>query len=258
MYSQVKKDSQLENNEEFAKLDALLADLLSEVEQPILLNQHGTTVEWNTLSRNHSATINNTNKTNNYGVNSNKNDNCEILKNLDDIERSVDYLNVQKEKLKLKKNSNLISSSYRQKDGDKDVIFEEEDQHDSSSLNNLNQPYRKIKSKFDYYVSNSNEQRSNKNLSLNKKGFSYTNPNSFDKLHKPSPQHYHEDEGVILNDPTLDEKNFSPSVSSKPPLSPNMMFTSPNRFTNNALTQVFAICYEKAFLFFFFLPNLII
>lgn len=60
-----------ENSEEFARLDELLADLLSEVEQPILLNKNGSVINWKL----------NTNNNNNH-------------------ERSVDYLKDQKDRLR--------------------------------------------------------------------------------------------------------------------------------------------------------------
>ena len=169
------------NNDEFAKLDALLADLLSEVEQPILLNPQGTLTNWD-----------------HQGYNRPKSSNkCEILKNLDDIERSVDYLNEQKEKLKSKKDV------YYQKDGSKDnVIFEEEDLESQQSHTNNNQPFRKVKSKFDYYLSNSNEQNNQEN---NQKiphnyGVSSMNSNSFNRLNAT---------------------NSLANEQNKPPISPN-------------------------------------
>ena len=75
------------NTEEFAKLDALLEDLLAEVEQPILLNKHGE---------------NGTNKENLNGTRQFSGNNS------DEIERSVDWLNEQKERLRSRKE--LISN----------------------------------------------------------------------------------------------------------------------------------------------------
>jgi hypothetical protein len=74
-----------ENSEEFARLDELLADLLSEVEQPILLNKNGSVINWKLASDNNQI---------------NEEPQQKILKNLDDIERSVDFLKEQKNKLR--------------------------------------------------------------------------------------------------------------------------------------------------------------
>jgi hypothetical protein len=190
LYSK-QQNTQMDTNEEFAKLDALLADLLSEVEQPILLNQEGIVTNWD----HHDG------KTNTKTINPNK---CEILKNLDDIERSVDYLNEQKEKLKSKKDF------YYQKEGSKDVIFEEEDPESFS----LNPPHRKIKSKLDYYVSNSNEQSIDNSL-FNKQGFSYiNNSNSLNKQHKP----YSNSQNSFNQN---DQNIFLLIDDNKPPISPN-------------------------------------
>ena len=180
----------MDTNEEFAKLDALLADLLSEVEQPILLNQDGLT-NWDSYYKT---------------KNSNK---CEILKNLDDIERSVDYLNEQKEKLKKQ-------DLYYEKDGvrGKDIIFEE----DNESLN-FNQPFRKIKSKFDYYISKSNDQ--NPENSSNKILSSCMNSDSLNKIHKPSNY-----SPGIFN--TNEQNNLIINHDNKPPISPNSKFTPRN------------------------------
>jgi hypothetical protein len=80
------------NNDEFAKLDDLLDDLLSEVEQPILLNPKGALTNWDHQQQGY------------RGKSSNK---CEILKNLDDIERSVDDA-VNTYKCLLKNNKFLV------------------------------------------------------------------------------------------------------------------------------------------------------
>ena len=83
-----KKTEPVINTEEFAKLDALLQDLLAEVDQPILLNK-----ENSRPSIPKSFSVNRSNK-------------------LDEIERSVDWLNEQKEILRSRKEtSNFTTTS---------------------------------------------------------------------------------------------------------------------------------------------------
>lgn len=173
------------NSEEFAKLDALLEDLLAEVEQPILLNKEGVASNnWN-----HDSLKRNTNGIKSTGslkhhLNSNR-------PNIDDIERSVDWLNEQKEKLRNRKE-----------------IFSNNNNNnlDEQSLIN-SQPYRKIKTKLDYYVSNSNE-NNNTPININKTGFSYTNPDSFNKLN--NHQSYNNNESIMINNSI----ETSPTVTS--------------------------------------------
>lgn len=81
------------NTEEFAKLDALLEDLLAEVEQPILLNKDGII-------------------TNNWSQNQPANKSS-LSKGNSDLERSVDWLNEQKERLRNRKEMvNNYASKY--------------------------------------------------------------------------------------------------------------------------------------------------
>ncbi len=92
------------NTEEFAKLDALLEDLLAEVEQPILLNKDGviSTNSWNenSLSKkrinsyNDGLNMNNNNNKENFRMHSSRH----LTNGSDDLERSVDWLNEQKKK----------------------------------------------------------------------------------------------------------------------------------------------------------------
>lgn len=80
------------NTEEFAKLDALLEDLLAEVEQPILLNKCN-----ESLSKNDSFASPRNITTNNKGP--------------DEVEKSVDWLNEQKEILRSRKELNPAKHS---------------------------------------------------------------------------------------------------------------------------------------------------
>ncbi len=182
------------NNDEFAKLDALLADLLSEVEQPILLNPKGALTNWDHQQQGY------------RGKSSNK---CEILKNLDDIERSVDYLNEQKEKLKSKK----------------DIIFEED--LDSQQVHN-NQSFRQVKSKFDYYLSNSNEKQQNQ-----------------DQIKTP---HY---VNSSMNATSYNRLNNTIEQQQKPPISPNTYSKFYPKNDNHGGFQVIQpVCYKQSFFLF--------
>lgn len=95
------------NTEEFAKLDALLEDLLAEVDQPILLNHKESTT----------ADIGQTQQRNPFYVHQSSHN---------QVDRSVDWLNEQKELLRTRKEAAAAQ-----------------------------QPYRKIKAKLDYYISSS-------------------------------------------------------------------------------------------------------
>ncbi len=77
------------NTEEFAKLDALLEDLLAEVEQPILLNKYNENLTHTESCMAHQHQIRN------IPIHNSNPDN--------DIERSVDWLNEQKEILRSRK-----------------------------------------------------------------------------------------------------------------------------------------------------------
>lgn len=198
------------NNDEFAKLDALLADLLSEVEQPILLNPQGTLKNWD-----HSSSSSSYNKLQQNKNNVNSSNKCEMLKTLDDIERSVDYLNEQKEKLKFKKENALY---YQKERGtDKDVILEDEELTQQD-----NQPFRKIKSKFDYYVSNSNEQNNGDipSFSSNKQQQHGVSTNSFNTS-KLSNHEQFSNNSMFINE-------------NKPPISPNA-YTKFNQKHDNSM-----------------------
>jgi hypothetical protein len=121
------------NTEEFAKLDALLEDLLAEVEQPILLNKDGIVSSWNTVT---------TTTTTSNGINRSLSSNGKLMhnngNNIDDIERSVDWLNEQKERLKSRKELvNNFSTKYNY-NGD------------------INKSYPRYKSKVDYFINNDN------------------------------------------------------------------------------------------------------
>lgn len=102
------------NTEEFAKLDALLEDLLAEVDQPILLNHKEITTS-KTLDLKRST------------QRSPYNPHQPTQQNHNQVDRSVDWLNEQKEILRARKEAAAAQ-----------------------------QPYRKIKSKIDYYITNSN------------------------------------------------------------------------------------------------------
>ena len=170
------------NSEEFAKLDALLEDLLAEVEQPIFLNKDGTASNnWNHDSL----------KRGSNGVKSTSS--LKHHPNIDDIERSVDWLNEQKEKLRNRKE-----------------MFSGNLDEQSAPINS--QPYRKIKTKLDYYVSNSNENNNSTNtpININKAGFSYTNPDSFNKLTNHQSYNNNNNESIIINN----SMETSPTVTS--------------------------------------------
>ena len=169
------------NSEEFAKLDALLEDLLAEVEQPIFLNKDGTASNnWNHDSL----------KRGSNGIKSTSS--LKHHPNIDDIERSVDWLNEQKEKLRNRKE-----------------MFSGNLDEQSAPINS--QPYRKIKTKLDYYVSNSNENNNSTNtpINMNKAGFSYTNPDSFNKLNNHQ-SYNNNNESIIINN----SMETSPTVTS--------------------------------------------
>ena len=85
------------NTEEFAKLDALLEDLLAEVEQPILLNKYN-----ESLSNKENLSAVSHSNSRNVISNSTSNNTS------DDVERSVDWLNEQKERLRSRKILNLF------------------------------------------------------------------------------------------------------------------------------------------------------
>ena len=74
------------------------------------------------------------------------------------------------------------------------------------------QPYRKIKTKLDYYVSNSNENNNSTNtpININKAGFSYTNPDSFNKLNNHQSYNNNNNESIIINN----SMETSPTVTS--------------------------------------------
>ena len=83
------KPQSIINSEEFAKLDALLEDLLAEVDQPIFMSKTGTT--------------------NQRGGGFSKQTSTNVVM-VDDVERSVDWLSEQKELLKMRKeNANSIN-----------------------------------------------------------------------------------------------------------------------------------------------------
>ena len=233
------------NTEEFAKLDALLEDLLAEVEQPILLNKDGVVAnKWNETSlvsnkrvNSYNDGLNNTNNKENYKLHSTRQ-----LNTNDELERSVDWLNEQKERLRSRKELvNSYASKHNQIKSQQEVI------------DNDPQNYRKIKSKLDYYVTNSNGQYQtnslNKSLSSqNKNGFSYANPNTafiksngynnqdientFDvsNSHDGSPT-------VTINGVENGHYNSNHYVNNKPPVSPNNqrpLFTPTQSNQNNS------------------------
>ena len=142
------------NTEEFAKLDALLEDLLAEVEQPILLNKEGviSSNSWNenSLSKkrincyNDGLNMNNNNNNNkeNFKMHSSRH----LTNGSEDLERSVDWLNEQKERLKSRKE---LVNSYSSKHNPVSMITKSNEIEDPHN-------YRKVNSKLDYYVTNSN------------------------------------------------------------------------------------------------------
>lgn len=77
------------NTEEFAKLDALLEDLLAEVEQPILLNKYNENIA---------------SQEENFSVNQ-QNSHIKMQNSSDEVERSVDWLNEQKQILRSRKDA---------------------------------------------------------------------------------------------------------------------------------------------------------
>lgn len=106
------------NAEEFAKLDALLEDLLAEVDQPIMFNKD---YKHNPPTRTYSTSITHhlqppvqpQIRTTTPAVTKT----TKILSNMDDIERSVDWLNEQKERLRSRKemlNAQISSPKFQQ------------------------------------------------------------------------------------------------------------------------------------------------
>lgn len=103
------------NTEEFAKLDALLEDLLAEVDQPILLNS-------DSQPSNSAAATKRPQQRNNHYYTHHHTLPC----NDTTTTNSMDWLNEQKEILRARKEASAAQ-----------------------------QPYRKIKSKLDYYITSS-------------------------------------------------------------------------------------------------------
>lgn len=150
------------NTEEFAKLDALLEDLLAEVDQPILLNSATSSTSTN---KEFAKTTNN----------NNNNKRAPPLHINNDVDKSMDWLNEQKEILRARR---------------------------ESAQSHNHQPYRKIKSKIDYYITNSdNNNSSSPKGGLGTNGFSFTTADVGD-----------------LNASYLDAQQV---VNNKPPVSPN-------------------------------------
>jgi hypothetical protein len=200
------------NNEEFAKLDALLADLLSEVEQPILLNQNGTAKTWKPDTE---LPI-------------------RVLKEDLDNQKGPRHPNsILNERIKYKTISPATSSSYYRvhKNGPSsadDVIFEEEDQQASYVNNNTRPSQRYIKSKFDYFA-NDNSSPSEKpvqahSYSLNR---NYLNKNGY--LTTPGQYSYRSASvglenttpSRLINSQTQTYHIPAHVVNNKPPLSPS-------------------------------------
>ncbi len=217
------------NTEEFAKLDALLEDLLAEVEQPILLNKDGviSTNSWNenSLSKkrinsyNDGLNMNNNNNKENFRMHSSRH----LTNGSDDLERSVDWLNEQKERLKSRKE---LVNSYSSKHNPVSMITKSNEIEDPHN-------YRKVNSKLDYYVTNSNNgggqyQSNSLQKNLTKNGFSYIPTASFVKMNTNG---YHNGDNMF----DVDSNDPSPTVTlnngehynsnhyvNKPPVSPNI------------------------------------
>jgi len=190
------RPTKLDNTEELAKLDELLADLLSEVDQPMLLNDEGKVTNWNVKPKGHS----------------------DILKGLDDIERSVDYLNEKRERTLSKKGSSSVAESpyqngYPVETAD-ELIYEENDNSAS-----LNAPVRQIRSKLDYFVSNSNDAGLSNvraaNLSGQRLTKSFVNPSS-SAAFQPTP---YDRSRKLVNTETQTASSKLP-MQNKPPVSP--------------------------------------
>lgn len=179
------------NTEEFAKLDALLEDLLAEVDQPIFLTKNSK---------------------------GNQKQSEEIREEIDDLERSVEWLAEQKELLKLKK--------------------------EADSKVNGQIPYKSIKDKLELFSAPTNNQELSHNNSLKKKyGFSYTNPSSLNKLSNSSTQNDHNgsdlDDIMNINE-DYKVTNGNGFVNNKPPVSPNIrtiMVNGNNSYPNGQHTH---------------------
>jgi hypothetical protein len=194
------------NSEEFAKLDALLEDLLAEVDQPIFLNK--------TLKQQQAKAKNfKTQLTANVNGGSPSTGNGYHSHQVDDVERSVDWLSEQKELLKARKETTAVNTP----------------------------PYRSIKSKLDYYLNNNMSDRSNgmSSNSAAKFGFSYTTPDSFDKINGGNAS-YHQNhsnssfnpiEDSLLMDQSDDFRNNASSLTVKPPTSPKTVRASQQPLT---------------------------
>ena len=199
------------NTEEFAKLDALLEDLLAEVEQPILLNK--TDLSYTSSSN---SWINNGNVgkagitiTNSHGNNNGSGvlrKNAHLSSNINDIERSVDWLNEQKEVLRSRKFQHSSVDSPSQ-----EIHLGEQQQQQ--------QPYRRVKTKLDYYLSSSNNNGASPSIS-------YTTSSS----NKP----------YALNDESsiLSSAENGVMINNKPPVSPNnRMMYSPTSYLQQQQQQ---------------------
>ena len=155
------------NTEEFAKLDALLEDLLAEVEQPILLNKHGE---------------NGANKENlklNPSLNGSRQFNTN---NSDEIERSVDWLNEQKERLRSRKE--LINNCSSKHSASNLATKLNEQHHQATGFTNFNKPngYSKlVKSTpmFSYEANQAHFQCDNNNVYCG-----HEDPNGYVYLHQ--------------------------------------------------------------------------
>lgn len=114
------------NTEEFAKLDALLEDLLAEVEQPILLNKYNENLAEESFAAKPQQQQQQQMTTRNIPISNS---------NPDEIERSVDWLNEQKEILRSRKE---LSKSSAVKVSDAHIKYADNSSHFETNFNNNN------------------------------------------------------------------------------------------------------------------------
>lgn len=211
------------NTEEFAKLDALLEDLLAEVEQPILLNKDGVVssgLSSNKRVNSYNDGLNYNHNKENYRINSTRH-----INGNDDLERSVDWLNEQKERLRSRKE---LVNMYTSKHTKPDYVVDDP------------QNYRKIKSKLDYYVTNSNGQYQtnslHKSLSTQaKNGFAYTSNGNGVKTNGYHVEQLEDDQSPTIMLNGSENGQFVNGVYlNKPPASPNNVRYTPQPASNSA------------------------
>jgi hypothetical protein len=219
------------NTEEFAKLDALLEDLLAEVDQPLLLNKE---IKFRETTSSNSW---NANANNGRNMSSTNGQQQQQQQHIDDIEKSVDWLNEQKEILKSRREQATAATANKYNslrggmasDNDENVLFTNK----NNASNGQAPSYRKIKSKLDYYITNSNESNGSATNGGRNGGCggggggSYSYSSNVDNLKSGGfanqNEHHHQDSalnGEMSGDDLVGMRQV-PIVNNKPPVSPN-------------------------------------